>query len=63
VASQSFEAMQGTIARMKLAAYPPDIVINVPRNLCKTLEFDRADEIIEYGYKLCSEVFEKRAKA
>ncbi len=62
VASQSFEAMQGTIARMKLAAYPPDIVIDIPRNLCKTLEFDRADEVIEYGYKLCREVFEKRAK-
>jgi NTE family protein len=62
VASQSFEAMQGTIARMKLAAYPPDIVIDIPRNLCGTLEFDRADEMIEYGYNLCSEVFEKMMK-
>ncbi|MCJ7765061.1 MAG: patatin-like phospholipase family protein, partial [Thiovulaceae bacterium] len=62
VASQSFEAMQGTIARIKLATYPPDIVIEIPRNLCRTLEFDRVDEVIEYGYNLCSELFEKRAK-
>lgn len=53
VADNSFDSMQGTIARMKLATYPPDIEIVVPRNLCGTLEFNRADEIIEYGYKLC----------
>lgn len=53
VADNSFDAMQGTIARMKLAAYPPDIEIEVPRNLCGTLEFNRADEIIKYGYDLC----------
>jgi len=53
VADNSFDSMQGTIARMKLATYPPDVEIIVPRNLCGTLEFDRADQVIEYGYKLC----------
>ncbi len=53
VADNSFDAMQGTIARVKLAAYPPDIEIEVPRNLCGTLEFNRADEMIVYGYELC----------
>lgn len=52
IVSQSIEAMQGTIARMKLAAYPPDIIIEVPRNLCSTLEYNRADEIIDYGYQI-----------
>jgi len=51
IASQAFEAMQSAIARQKLAAYPPDIVIDIPRNVCKTLEFDRAAEIIALGYK------------
>jgi len=51
IAIQGFEAMQSTIARQKLAAYPPDTVIEVPRNACKMLEFDRADEIIALGYK------------
>jgi NTE family protein len=50
IAIQSFEAMQSTIARQKLAAYPPDVVIEIARNACRTLEFDRAAEMIELGY-------------
>ncbi len=50
IANQSFDAMQGAIARHKLAVYPPDIVIEIPRNACQTLEFDRAEEMIALGY-------------
>lgn len=56
IVSQSLDAMQGTIARMKLAAYPPDIVIDIPRNLCGTMEYNRANEIIDYGYRTCEKV-------
>ena len=49
IANEAFDAMQSTIARQKLAAYPPDIVIEIPRNVCGTLEFDRADEMIQLG--------------
>ena len=49
IANEAFDAMQSTIARQKLAAYPPDIVIEIARNACGTLEFDRADEMIELG--------------
>ncbi len=55
IAIQSFEAMQAAIARQKLAAYPPDIVIEIPRNACQTLEFDRAAEMIELGYRKAKE--------
>jgi NTE family protein len=55
IAIQAFEAMQSTIARQKLAAYPPDIVIEIPRNACQTLEFDRATEMIELGYRRAKE--------
>jgi NTE family protein len=51
IAIQGFEAMQSTIARQKLAVYPPDAVIEIPRNACKTLEFDRAAEMIALGYR------------
>ena len=49
VANQAFDAMQSTIARQKLAAYPPDIVTDIARNACGTLEFDRAAEMLELG--------------
>ena len=49
VANQAFDTMQTTIARQKMAAYPPDVSIEIPRDACGTLEFDRADELIELG--------------
>jgi len=47
-----FDSMQGAIARQQLAAYPPDVQLVVPNNLCGTLEFDRAREMIRVGYEL-----------
>ncbi|QGY40602.1 serine protease [Pseudodesulfovibrio cashew] len=52
IAAQSFETMQGAIARQKIAAYPPDHLLEVPKNLCTILEFDRAAPLIRYGYDL-----------
>lgn len=60
VANKSFETMQGSIAKMKLAAYPPDIEIKIPRNLCTMFEFTRAKEIIEYGYIKAKETLENK---
>ena len=53
IANNSFDTMQSTIARMKLSAYPPDVEIVIPRNICGIFEFDRSKELIEYGYNLC----------
>ncbi|MGI9202833.1 MAG: patatin-like phospholipase family protein [Woeseiaceae bacterium] len=55
IANQAFDAMQGTIARQKLAAYPPDIEIVIARNACGMLEFDRASEMIELGRRKARE--------
>lgn len=59
IADQAFDAMQSTIARQKLAAYPPDINIEIARNACETLEFDRADEMIELGRRKASELLQR----
>ncbi len=55
IANQAFDAMQSTIARQKLASYPPDHIIEIARNACGTLEFDRASEMIALGYKRAQE--------
>lgn len=52
VAGQAIDTMEGAIARHKLAVYPPDVLIEIPRNLCTVLEFDRARELIAAGYEL-----------
>ena len=59
IANQAFDAMQSTIARQKIAAYPPDHVIEIARNACGTLEFDRAAEMIELGYRKAQESLSK----
>lgn len=55
IVNQSFETMQGAIARQKIAAYPPDYLLEVPKNLCMLLEFDKAAPLIQYGYDLAAE--------
>jgi len=55
IANQAFDVMQSTIARQKLAAYPADHFIEIARNACGILEFDRASEMIELGYKMAQE--------
>lgn len=51
VAYLVFDAMQSTIARQKLAAYPPDLTIEIPRDVARTFDIDRAAEMIELGRK------------
>lgn len=51
LALRSFDTMQTTIGRMKLAAYAPRMIVDIPRNLCTLFEFDRARELIEFGYQ------------
>lgn len=60
IANQAFEAMQTTIARQKLAAYPAEYLIEIPRNACQTLEFDRAAEMIELGYNAAGKALSRQ---
>ena len=62
IASQSFDAMQGVIARQKLAAHPPDVTIEIPRNACGILDFDQAEEMIEFGYRRAKEALANHRK-
>jgi len=49
---QSFEVMQNSLAQYKVAGYPPDVLINVPRNICRFFEFHKAPEIIQLGRQI-----------
>ena len=43
------DAMQASIARCMLAAYPPDLLIEISINTCGAHEFYRAEEVITAG--------------
>lgn len=45
----SLDVLQSVVARYRLASYPPDVMITMPKNICKTLDFHRGAELIEIG--------------
>ena len=57
VALASMETMQNLIARFKLAAYSPDITVEIPRNACGFYEFWRAEELIALGHERTAQAF------
>jgi NTE family protein len=56
---RSMDAMQTTIANFRVAAYKPDVVIKIPRDVCDFFEFYKASELIEFGYKRTKESLDK----
>ena len=42
VMNRTIDIAQAALARHTLAAYPPDLLIEVPRSACRSLEFYRA---------------------
>lgn len=52
VMNRTIDIAQAALARHTLAAYPPDLLIEVPRTACRSLEFHRAAEVIEVGREL-----------
>lgn len=56
VITRSFETMQATVTRLKLAAHYPDVVVTIPRNACRFFEFYRASELIAFGHEKADEV-------
>ena len=57
IAFASMEAMHNTIARLKLAAYSPDVTVEIPRNACGFFEFWRAKELIALGRERTAQAF------
>jgi NTE family protein len=52
VMQQSLDAMQSVLARYRLAGYPPDVLISVPKDACRSLDFHKAQEMIDLGRHL-----------
>lgn len=52
VMNLSLEAMQSVLTRYRLSGYPPDVLITVPSDACRTMDFHLADEMIQLGRDL-----------
>ena len=59
VMTRTIEIAQAALARHQMAAYPPDVLIEVPRTACRSLDFHRAPELIELGQKLAARALDR----
>lgn len=59
VMSRTIDIAQAALARHQMAAYPPDVLIEVPRTACRSLEFHRAAELIELGHELAARALDR----
>ena len=57
---RSMDIMQNMIARFQLATYTPDVVIEIPRDICSAYEMYRARELIDCGREKAEAVFARR---
>lgn len=61
VMNRTIEIAQAALARHHLANYPPDLLIEVPRTACRSLEFHRAAEVIDVGHELAERAIDTLA--
>ncbi len=45
----TFETMQSALTQYKLAGYPPDVLIDIPKHACKSFDYHKAPEMIQLG--------------
>lgn len=57
--NQSFEVMQTSLSQYKIAGYPPDILINVPKRVCRFFEFYKAPELIMLGRQIARDTLDR----
>jgi NTE family protein len=55
ILDRTFDTMQQSLTQYRLGGYPPDMVIEVPRNICETFDFHKAAEVIEKGRQIARE--------
>lgn len=63
VMNRTIDIAQAALARHTLAAHPPDLLIEVPRTACRSLDFHRAAEVIDVGRVLAAQALDARDDA
>ena len=58
VMNRTIEIAQSALARHQMAIYPPDLLIEVPRTACRSLDFHRAAEVIQLGRDLAAKALD-----
>lgn len=58
--NKTLDIMQDALSRYRISGYPPDMMINIPVDVCNTVDFHKADEVIEAGRLATRETLKRR---
>jgi NTE family protein len=58
VVNLSYEVMQDIVTRFRFAAFPPDVLVTIPKDACTVLDFHRAEELIALGRQLTEQALD-----
>ncbi|RRJ84936.1 patatin-like phospholipase family protein [Aestuariirhabdus litorea] len=59
IINQSFETMQSSLTQFKMAGYPPDLLISIPKDICRFYEFHLGPELIRMGQMIASDALDR----
>lgn len=59
VVMAAFDTTQAALAKYKVAGYPPDLLIEVPKTVCGAYEFHRAEALIALGKHLGNQALDR----
>ncbi len=59
----SLDTLQSVVTRYRLAGYPPDLLVTVPKTACRTLDFHKATEMIALGRELAEAALDQHEAA
>jgi NTE family protein len=55
-----FDTMQSQIARYRLASYPPDVLVEIPGNVCQTHEYFKAQALVYAGRHWAADALDRQ---
>jgi NTE family protein len=56
ILDKTLDTMQNALTRYRISGYPPDIMINIPIDVCNTIDFHKAKEVIEVGRTIAKKI-------
>jgi NTE family protein len=59
VMNLTIETMQSALVQYKIAGYPPDLLIDIPKNSCRSYDYHKAPELIQLGRECMSAALDR----
>ncbi|MBS3803341.1 MAG: patatin-like phospholipase family protein [Oleiphilaceae bacterium] len=59
VMNLAIETMQSALVQYKIAGYPPDLLVNVPKTASRTYDYHKAPELIQLGRERMTEALNR----